>query len=84
MTDLRKRIKIEQVSIYLTARLEADPFHVWNDGGVHEMVSEGFVSKGTRALLRADLLDRAKHGQSRCETPDCEWCEDTRNEQKSS
>jgi hypothetical protein len=48
---------------------EAKPFHVWNEGGVHELVCDS----------ADDLRARARFGQSRCMLiPNCDWCNDTR------
>lgn len=47
---------------------EAKPFHVWNEGGVHELVCHD----------RKDLTERKRFGQSRCTIIDCDWCNDNR------
>jgi hypothetical protein len=45
-------------------RCEAPPFHVWIDGGVHELVS----------FSRDDLKRRMALGVERCTEKDCDWC----------
>jgi hypothetical protein len=47
---------------------EAPPFHVWNEGMVHELVCHDVK----------DLRNRMKFGVSRCTDKDCDWCSDNR------
>ena len=47
---------------------EAPPFHIWNEGDVHELVCHDYK----------DLRERARFGIRRCTNPDCDWCADTR------
>jgi hypothetical protein len=47
---------------------EAPPFHVWNEGDVHELVCHD----------RKDLKARMSHGIRRCTDRDCDWCTDNR------
>ena len=47
---------------------EAEPFHIWNEGDVHELV----------CFNRADLKARMAFGQRRCTDKDCDWCNDNR------
>jgi hypothetical protein len=47
---------------------EAKPFHVWNEGDVHELVCHDVT----------DLRERMKYGQRRCDFTDCDWCNDNR------
>jgi len=49
-------------------RMEAPPFHVWNEGGVHELVCDD----------ARDLKSRMGFGVSRCTDRDCDWCRDNR------
>lgn len=49
-------------------RKEAPPFHVWNEGHVHELVCHS----------ARDLKDRLSYGYSRCSDRDCDWCQDNR------
>lgn len=47
---------------------EAPPFHIWNEGDVHELVCSD----------AADLKDRIKFGIRRCDNLHCDWCADNR------
>lgn len=49
-------------------RKEAKPFHVWVEGGVHEMVCSDME----------EMRSRMKFGQERCTDRDCDWCSDNR------
>ena len=49
-------------------RKEAPPFHLWNEGDVHELVCHD----------AQDLKARIKFGVSRCTNHDCDWCADNR------
>jgi hypothetical protein len=48
--------------------LEAPPFHIWNEGDVHELVCHD----------RQDLKERKAFGLRRCDIPQCDWCADNR------
>jgi hypothetical protein len=52
----------------MTFREEAPLFHVWNEGGVHELVCHD----------KADLHRRKSFGISRCTDKDCDWCAENR------
>ncbi len=47
---------------------EAPPFHIWNEGDVHELVCHD----------RQDLKERMAFGLRRCPFKDCDWCNDNR------
>lgn len=47
---------------------EAPPFHVWNEGDVHELV----------CFSMKDLRERMSYGVRRCTDRDCDWCSDNR------
>lgn len=48
-------------------RVEAPPYHVWCDGGVHELV----------CCDKRDAVSRMKYGFVTCDASDCDWCSDT-------
>lgn len=50
-------------------RVEAPPFHLWCEGGVHELV----------CCDKRDAVSRMAFGFIVCEAPDCDWCNDTEN-----
>jgi hypothetical protein len=50
-------------------RVEAPPFHIWNEGDVHELVCTD----------ADDAAERMAYGLSRCpHGRDCDWCNDNR------
>jgi len=58
-----------------TASAEAPAGHVWPWCGVHELVAT--FTRGEAADGWEDLIERIRFGAPvKCETPDCDWCED--------
>lgn len=69
---MKPTIKTERTGSLYRVTCEAPSGFVWNAGRVHELVAEG---RGTNSQeARRDIRQRVALGLSKCDTPDCDWC----------
>lgn len=59
--------------------VDAPPGMVWNANGAHSFTDNAYAPWKPDY---PDMIERVRMGITACPDPDCEWCADTRREQR--